>query len=266
MLKLDFYRVLHRKRILFGVAVIALFCYMAAPFSTAAIPENQRSLFPLNSAFDLWAPMRGGGSVIIFSALCYLAIGVLVSDLFYEDAHARLINTLGKGCTARQIATAHYITAFCIGALFVLIGLIAEIMTVFAIAPMLPISQYYIPPLMSASIFMPELYLQAPFVYIVVTVLRCALLGGLLGCTTLSFGYLLGGAYSGVVVPLFLFRVIGYAWAVMRAFLPLPRIGFFDNFPIEIGAYGAGEYLTLAALIGFCIFAYIRASRSKDIL
>ncbi len=272
MLRLDFYRVFHRKRLYFLLPVTLICCYLAYAEARrgGAIPENVRYWFPVAGAWSYWPPMLGGTPVLVFNILSCVLVALPSCDLFWEDRKSRLSIPLYQQISKRKIAASHFAVAFCAGFLLVLIPLVAQILCVFAKTPILPISKHYIPSIAGASYMMfPELYVFSPLLYVIFTVVRCSVFGGVVACAALSVNYWLGGAYAGLVVPYFFLTVSEIICGRIIGMFTLKNTSFpnlSSQFPIGYFSMNMATLFELAIWLLFCVGTLLHASRERELL
>lgn len=271
MLRLDFYRVFHRKRLWFLLPVTLVFCYMVytEALQGGAIPEGVRLWFPLAGAWSYWVPVMGGTSLSVFNILSCILVALPACDLFYEDRKTRLSIPLLQNSSRRRIAASHFTTAFCTGFVLMAIPLIAQILCVFSKTPILPIAKHYIPEMTPPYLLFPSLYVSSPLLYMVFTVIRCSMFGGIVACIALSVNYWAGGAYLGLVLPCFAINVFGVLWNRLMMMLSLPENFFaalFIRFPVSAEKMMGIASIELGLWVLFCVGTLLHASRERELL
>ncbi len=270
MLHLDIYRVLNRKRIWLFVPALIVCAYLAysdIAFDASDIPVTVRRWFPLNGAWNYWQPFATGIGWSVINTLIFLVVALPACDLFFEDRKSRVGISLLRNSSRREIATSHFVVAFCSGAIIVAIMLVLENLWIFTKVPMLPISQYYLPEFMRESILYPSFMLAHPLLYMGFTILRSSLFGGVLACFALSVNYWMKGAYAGLFVPYFIVNAGNMLWNFLIQLIGLPATfesELMIRFPISAESMRWMTKLHLGVIIGFCVLTYLHSCRNRD--
>lgn len=255
------YRVFKRKQFL----AIIIFCFLIGLiclWSKQLIdhyPQDSYAFFP-TSVYSLQMLVTNDTSLTLFKFFFPLIACVGVGDLISEDIKTNYIKSVVSHTGFNKYLRRNMVVSFILGGLVAIVPVVVDFITLLLFVPHTPLNQYYSMFLVSNGEFMPGLYYQHPFIYLLVRLLFIIILGAALSVLTTSLAYLFKNRYIAIAAPWFIFLALEMTLSLLSSGRATISAQFIGTEPLQLSGI---IFVILCLLIG--LFTAIYSTRQHDI-
>ncbi len=263
MIRSDFYRILHRKRLwLIPIATFFLIYLFQEPVP-GKIDANTVG-YPISSAYVAWSPMHLSQGSHIYNITVFFLLALPTCDLFVEDKQTGLLNQYLIKSSKKRLFFSHLLWAFLFGGAVAVLPLILNVFVTFARVPALPYSDVNIMPVLSDSMIGLDLFYNHFPVYLCVIFARQFIYAGSVALFSVVVCNLSHNKYLGLFFPFFFFFWI---CDFLSFLLPLPLDLTSSALPTcNLSYYNLPTLLLFGLTMLFTIVSILRQVNQRDAL
>jgi len=251
MLKMEFHRIGKRPVFWFILIVgILLALIPVIQIWPESLSKEDYAMYPM-SPYVGWMHFVGE-TYLIYTLVFPLLASLAYSDTYAEDYNTGLLKNILTRIEKKKYLLNRFFINFFIGGLVSVFPLVINFMGVMTAFPLIENNYYFGMLVVVNGSFLPELYYEHPFLYIILRLIIIFLFGGVLASIGLAFSTIVKNRYIVLIVPLLFVTALD---VLLNAFgqLSLSRI-FLGN--VEVG-WLLFVYLSIGILGSSILYFYL---------
>lgn len=259
MWKMEINRILRRP--IFWVLVL-----VGVAFAIAPIKEGWLAIAPDYMLMELspyvhWIYLYPTASENIYKLIFPLLAAIAYADSYAEDFNTGFIKNILTKVKKKKYLRIRYIVNFCLGGFIVILPLMLNFLCTMAVYPLIEPNFYYGSNLVIESSFLPDLYYQHPFLYILLRIFILFFVGGMFASLGLAVSVFIKNRYVIVIFPFLIFMVLDIIIGVLLPSIP----NLSDVFMKNLGAINALFGYLFVGIIGSYLCFYFVGGKNETI-
>ncbi|MCM3738562.1 hypothetical protein M3215_22995 [Bacillus cytotoxicus] len=259
MLKMELNRIWRRP--IFWVLFLVGLAFAIAPIKEGWLAvEADYKLMEL-SPYVNWLYLYPTASENIYKLIFPLLAAIAYADSYAEDFNTGFIKNILTKVEKKTYLRVRYIVNFCLGGAIAIFPLVLNFLCTMAVYPLIEPNFYYGSNLVIENSFLPDLYYQHPFWYILLRIFILFFVGGMFASLGLALSVFVKNRYVIVIFPFLLFMAFDILIGVLIPSVPTMDAVFMKNYGSVIALFG---YL-FAGTIGSYLCFYFVGGKNETI-